>query len=177
MDPAWREGIRVARRLALAHHPLCRYFDADVFGVRIRVCSGCAVAVPALIVGVLAGVWLLTRANAQPWPLAAASLLLGLPQLSTYVHRGSRLYRAMAKAVGGVGLGGFLIAAWLLPIHTAWRLAGFAALAAAFLALQGLRMRAIRRTCQQCPWRADWDQCPGFRSDARWRDPPWVHRT
>ena len=160
MDPATRAQLVVGARVALAHHPLCSYFEHDVIRIgRARVCSGCALALPALLLGVLAA-WL--ARGLDPFALGAIGLACGAPQLLSYGARRGRLARGATKLVGGFGLGLFLVALWLLPLPLAWRVAGAALLGLSFVALQLVRMRAIWRTCQACPWRARWDECPGF---------------
>ena len=173
MHPETRTAIRAALRLAIEHHPLCGEFRADRFHWgRFRVCSGCAVAFPALIVGQAVAVLALFGHWAGPWPLLAASLVLGLPQLTTYLHRGGRVWRAAVKLLGGVGLGTALVAGFFVPVPWAWKWAALALLMLAFAALQALRLRSMLRTCDACPWKRAWHICPGFSPWAELRAAP-----
>jgi hypothetical protein len=96
--------------------------------------------------------------------LLAAGFAMGIPQLASYGWRGSRLERAGVKALGGVGLAGVVVGAltagwplWaLVPTLTAGLLAS--------VGLQAVRMRSILATCDACPFRRDWDSCPGFNA-------------
>jgi hypothetical protein len=155
---------RVAVRLLLEHHPLCKEFAADRIRVAgVAVCSGCLGAAPAALAGLALGVVAVVR-GVPIAPLLAASLTLGLPQLTTYLHRGGRGWRFAAKAVGGLGLGAAIASALALPVARGWLVAAAVALALAFAALQGVRVRSILATCDACPYRRDWDACPGFRA-------------
>ena len=179
MEPApttWRAAAGTAVGLFLQHHPLCDWFRDDRFGKgRVRVCSGCAVAVPTMLLGIGTGGLLVIMLWWPALPLLAASLVGGLPQLLTYRRRMGRLARAAAKGVGGFGLG-MASAAWLfLPAPWDLKAAGAAAVGLAFIGLQALRARSILRTCRACPWAMDWDRCPGFRAatpeDVAWGEP------
>ena len=162
-----RAEARVAVRLLLQHHPLCHYFAADRLRVgALAVCSGCAAAIPTALVGVALGFALVVR-GVPAWPVVTAALVLGLPHLSTYLHRGGRAWRFAAKAMGGLGLGTLVGSAWMLPIARPWLWGGSAAMMAAFAALQALRLRAILRTCDACPYARDWGRCPGFLAQPR----------
>jgi hypothetical protein len=161
MDPAWRAGIRVGLRLSLAHHPLCHVFEEDTVGRRVRVCSGCAAAAPAFLLGAVA-VALLLRMGAAPLALVAAGLVMGLPQLSSYLWRGGPLHRFAVKALGGLGWGLVVVAGLAAPAPLAAKVFGLALVAVAFAALQGWRALKIVATCRACPWKMDWDACPGF---------------
>lgn len=172
----WRASARVAVRLMLEHHPLCREFRADRFQATraMAFCSGCALAVPGVLVGLVAGCVALLPGRVDAWPLLAAGFALGAPQGLTYLVRFSRPVRAAIKALGGSGMG-LVAASWLfLPAPWSWRLVAACALAAVFGVLQAVRIRSILRTCRACPWAMDWDRCPGFRAttpeDVAWGD-------
>lgn len=163
----------VAVRLLLQHHPLCHWFAADRIHVAgVALCSGCVAAAPAAGLGLAVGLALAIRDPASAPALVAGGLTLGLPQLTTYLHRGGRAWRFAAKALGGTGLGAVLGAALFLPVSNGWLLAGAAGLALAFTALQALRLRSILATCDACPYARDWDACPGFRPAGRAPPPP-----
>lgn len=165
MDATWRASGQAALALALQHHPLCGNFRADRFRLgRAAVCSGCAMALPGVLAGLALGTWMVLGLWWGPWPILAAGFTLGAPQALTYVWRFGRPVRAAVKALGGLGLG-LAVAAWLF-LDAPWsaRITGAILLTLAFVALQAVRMRSILRTCRACPWRMDWDNCPGFRT-------------
>ncbi|MFO1532460.1 MAG: hypothetical protein ABR562_01985 [Thermoplasmatota archaeon] len=150
--------------MAAQHHPLCDWFASDRFrlGSRFAVCSGCAMMLPGLFLG-LVGAALLLRRGVGAWPLLATGLVLGAPQLVTYVVRLGRPARAAIKLLGGIGLGAVTAAWFLLPVSLAWRWGGAGAFSLVLVGMQMLRLRSILRTCKACPWAMDWENCPGFR--------------
>lgn len=156
--------VRVAIRLLLEHHPLCSVFASDRIRIAgIALCSGCLAAGPtalAAFVGAIALV--LTGVSATA--LFAAGGLLGLPQLTTYLHRGTRPWRFAVKLLGGTGIGVVAGAAWFLPVPRWVLLVGATVLVLVFAALQAVRVRKILRTCDACSYRRDWDRCPGFNA-------------
>lgn len=162
MTPLARRSVRLGLHLGLAHHPLCTEFRTDVVRLgRLHACSGCLATWPAFAVAFPLA--LLARLDGAPaWSLLAAGLVLGLPQMASYRWRLSRLERAAAKAVGGVGLAlalaGALAAGWPAVALVAVLALGMLA----SLALQVVRFRSILATCDACPFKRDWETCPGF---------------
>lgn len=173
MDATWRNGWSTAVRLALQHHPLCHQFRADRFETASgrAVCSGCAMAFPGVVAGLVGSVCLMVLAWWPAWPLLAAGLVLGAPQGATYLVRFDRPTRAAIKGLGGLGLGIVAGAWWLADLATTWKVVGAAGIALVFGLLQAIRLRAILKVCRRCPWNADWDRCPGFRVPSTWQDP------
>lgn len=164
-----RSHLLVALRLSLAHHPLCHHFSSDRFG---PVCSGCALFVPAFATTMpIAVAALLAGADSTAMFLAGA--VLGLPQLAGMRLRWGRPARAAVKLLGGVGVATANVGLVMLPVPLPVKLALLALELAAFAGILALRMRSILATCHACPWRRDWEACPGFVPGAR-REPP-VH--
>lgn len=161
-----RANVNVALRLALAHHPLCHWFQADRIQVgRIAVCSGCLATWPAFLI--LAPVAL--RLPVAPALLAATGILLATPQMASYIRRAGRAWRFTAKLLGGVGLALLVAGILRTPVPWSWRLGALAVVVVGFAVLQAIRLRSMLGTCDACPYRRDWESCPGFR--ASWRPP------
>jgi hypothetical protein len=164
VTPLVRRSIRLGLLLGLAHHPLCTEFRDDVVRVgRLHVCSGCVATWPTFLVTLpLALAWHLQGTSALA--MLAAGLALGVPHLASYGWRGSRLERAGVKALGGVGLAGVVVGAltagWPLWVLVVLLAAGLVA----SVGLQAVRMRSILATCDACPFKRDWDSCPGFNA-------------
>ena len=162
MTPLARRSVRLGLHLGLAHHPLCSEFRTDVVRLgRLHVCSGCLATWPVFLLAL--PLTLMARLDgASGWALLWAGLVLGLPQMASYRWRLSRLERAAAKAVGGVGLAmvvtGVLASGWpgvvLVAVLAAGMLASFG--------LQLIRLRSILATCDACPFKREWETCPGF---------------
>lgn len=160
---SWLRQAHVAVELALAHHPLCHYFSSDVARWRnLRFCLGCVAAIPAFVVGLVAA-W---AGIAAGFPAATACMIglsLGVPQAVSYFRRRGRSARVATKIVGGLGLGFLVSGLLLLPASALVIFLAFAVLSLAFLGFQLLRLRKILATCRACPWKMDWENCPGFR--------------
>lgn len=151
--------VRVAFRLALAHHPLCSWFRDDRIG---PVCSGCALFWPAFFAATPAVLVALVRGT-DTLAMLGAAIVLGLPQLLTARWRFGRTARGAIKLLGGVAVAIAIPTLWFLPFSLGIRIALNAAMVAAFGLLIVVRMRSILRTCDACPWQRDWERCPGFR--------------
>jgi hypothetical protein len=162
---SWQYGIRLALQLLTAHHPLCTWFKDDHYRwLGRRWCRGCVAALPTLLLGIVLAALFILQTGTHPYLLAATGLLLGVPHGTTYLKRFTKNYRAFAKLTGGLGLGLLVCAILLSPQPTGIRLTILGGLGACFLLLQGLRMRRMLKTCDQCPWQRNWAQCPGFEA-------------
>ena len=165
-------SVRVAWRLARAHHPLCRHFRSDVFRrAGGPWCRGCVLTWPLFLLTLFAAPPLVLFTPLAPWQAVGVGFAMGVPQGMTFLRRFHAPARAYAKAVGGVGLGLVVGAGLLLPVPAAWKIAAAVGLLLAFAALLALRMRSILRTCDACVWRRDWGRCPGFTEPHAWREP------
>ncbi len=161
----WSYGIRLALRLATAHHPLCSWFQSDryhLFGASF--CRGCTATIPLFALGIIAFPFAIHFFPAGVIPLAALALALGIPHGTTYLHRFSPAYRATAKLLGGFGLGLLIPAILFVPVPLAYRILVLAGLGVAFLLLQAVRMKRMLAVCDACPWQRDWNRCPGFEA-------------
>jgi hypothetical protein len=128
---------------------------------RLHVCSGCLATWPAFLLAI--PVALMVRMDgASAGALLSSGLVLGLPQMASYGWRLSRLERAAAKAVGGIGLAlvvtGVLASGWPVLVLVAAVALGMLA----SLGLQAIRLRSILAVCDACPFKRDWETCPGF---------------
>lgn len=151
-----------AVRFALAHHPLCSTHRTHVVLLAGRpFCAGCVAFFPALLAAAPVAAWL---AVLFPWwhVLGAGAALATVQFLSLL----QAVRRPWAKAVVKVAVGcaAALVVAgtWAAPWPVAGRLATMLALMAIAGAVQLLRLRGLRRTCEACPWAKDWARCPGF---------------
>lgn len=161
----WTYGVRLALRLATAHHPLCAWFQSDRYHLFGRsFCRGCTAAVPLFALGIITFITAIHFFPAGVAPLAVIGLSLGIPHGTTYLHRFAPAYRAGAKLLGGFGLGLLIPGILLAPVPLTYRIIVLAGLGVAFLLLQGLRMKRMLAICDACPWQRDWNRCPGFQA-------------
>lgn len=164
MSPPGRP-VRAGLLLAVAHHPVCTSFRHDVVRLGgLPVCAGCLATWPAFLLALpLAAQARLDGAPALA--LLAVGFTLAVPQMTAYLRRPgpgrSRGGRAVAKVLGGAGLGvalaAVLTSGW--PLWAAAAAIGAGVLATA--ALQAVRFRRLLATCDACPYRRDWEACPG----------------
>jgi hypothetical protein len=152
-------------RFALAHHPTCSLFARDViavhgFGRKAPLCAGCVAFWPALLLGfpLLVGF-----ASLPWWVLFAGGATLALVQLASYAglsaSRGAKLaVKALVGLAGASMVAGLVQAPWPLVA----RILAILALIIVAGAMQTLRLRKIVATCDECPWKRDWQHCPGF---------------
>lgn len=163
MQDDWRSAFRLSVRLVTAHHPLCGHFRSDRWMLgAVPLCRGCVLMWPAAAVGLATGALALGMLGVNPVALGAAAFIAGLPQASTYLRRWPDGMRAAAKVVGGLGLGILAAAIASLPAPLTVRLAGFAVLLLGAALGLVLRMLSMLGICRRCPWRMDWERCPGF---------------
>jgi hypothetical protein len=160
----WRD----VGRFAAAHHPTCSTFRSHVVVFRRRgrtgvpACAGCVAFWPALLLGAVAANVALARGT--PWEaVLALGVALAAVQGASYAglvrSRGARLW---TKALFGLGAAAAVAAVLAAPWAPAARVGVLAAAGTGTMALHTLRLRALRATCQACPWRQDWGACPGF---------------
>lgn len=157
--------VRAGLLLSLAHHPVCSSFSQDVVRIAgLPVCAGCLATWPAFLAALPLAV--LARLDGAPaLALLALGATLALPQMTAYLRgrgRRSRAERTVAKVLGGAGLGTALAAV----LTSGWPL-GLAAAAiglgvAVTGGLQLLRLRTVLATCDACPYKRDWEACPGM---------------
>jgi hypothetical protein len=156
--------VRTGLLLSMAHHPLCTRFRHDVVRLAgLPVCSGCLATWPVFLL--LLPVAVQARLHGAPaLALLAVGVVLALPQVTAYRRRGRRSTsaRTSAKVLGGAGLAaalaGALTAGW--PLFAVVAAIGTGVLATA--ALQAVRLRGMLATCDACPYRRDWEACPGM---------------
>ena len=152
------------RPLRLAHHPLCSTYRTDVLKVGSHyLCLGCSVAYPLALI--LVALYLLVPGvNAFPM---VAWLTLGLmggsiQLLSLKGYTRTKATKIMVKLGLGLGLGAMTLFVFNLPGPIWYRMIVFV------ICLQGLslmgaqREKVINGTCRECPYRGNWENCPGF---------------
>lgn len=165
-----REILRFRALLpfALAHHPTCSAFREDVLVVRVGrrralLCVGCAAFWPAVLVGVPATLLLMSAAPLAWWVPLPVATALGFAQLLSYAGWTTTRRRKVAvKLALGSGAAAALSSIALAPVPLAARAAGIALLGVAALGAQMLRLPRLLAICDACPWRRQWDRCPGF---------------
>ena len=155
--------VRAGFLLAIAHHPVCTRFRHDVVRLGgLPVCAGCLATWPSFLVALPLAIQ--ARLDGAPaLALLAVGVALAVPQMTAYARpRQSRAQRAAAKVLGGaalaVALAAVLTSGW--PLWAAVTAIGAGVLATA--ALQAVRLRGMLAACDACPYRRDWEACPGF---------------
>lgn len=152
---------RSIARLLLAHHPRCYPYRNDVYRLgRLELCMGCFTAYPIAI----ALVSLLLYFHPGPWwAWGAAGILAGsLQSLAIVGWTRSRARKFAVKTALGAGLAGtvyaLVVAPWALWLQLSV-FGGLVALAGVAMLPRGLQMK---KTCDSCFYKADWERCPGM---------------
>jgi hypothetical protein len=170
MPNPWSDGARLAWRLLFSHHPLCSRFRSDTFLLGgVRVCSGCLLTWPAFLL-FFAG-FVFVGSPFSPETAIVVGLSIGLLQVLSATVVRARWFSRMAKVLGAPALAlvvwGIL---WLrLPLPSLALV--IAAGTAGFAALIVIRMRCMLAVCQACPYKMDWEICPGFLGHGRAPEP------
>ena len=169
--PATRRVLRNALRLTLSHHPLCDRFPSDTWRIAgVAICIGCLTVWPSAAAGAWAAWNRLLPGEA--WLQLGGALAAGVPYVALSACGTRSVWRHAAKPAAGLGLGVAAVAALRLGLPPAGLAALLAGASAAAILLLLLRGRRILATCRACPWRMDWEACPGMVAhDGRWRDP------
>lgn len=156
-----RINLGTVGRLVLAHHPRCYPYRNDVYRLgRLELCMGCFTAYPIA----LALVSLLLYFHPGPWwAWGAAGILCGLLQsLAIVGWTRSRARKLAVKTALGAGLAGtvygLIMAPWALWLQLSV-FGGLVALAGVAMLPRGLQMK---KTCDTCFYKADWERCPGM---------------
>jgi len=159
---------RAVLRFGLAHHPTCSVFAGDLVVARLGrfrtpVCIGCATFWPTFLVAVPLLFLLASRAAVPWWAFLGGGVVLSAVQTFSYMRLARRRpARIAVKMVLAVGVASVACALVLAPAPAAVRVGVGLVLFAGYGALQTLRVRNIFATCDACPWRRDWQRCPGF---------------
>ena len=147
----------------LSHHPLCSSFKDDLIIIKgWKLCLGCTISYP-ITLGILLGSPWLFYGNWDTIKLLEWGIPLGLMQiLSTFGLTKFRLVKVIIKISLGIGTGLTTIA--ILTLHLPWSLKILIFICCIQIASipAGLRTRNIRKKCIKCPYKAQWNSCPGY---------------
>lgn len=159
---------RALLRFALAHHPTCTMFAADLRVARFRslrtpLCVGCTVFWPSFLLGLPLVLWVAAEAALSWWTLLVSGCALATVQFLSFTSfTASRSAKSSVKGVLGVAGAIVIACVALAPWPGLARLAFGIALVLVAGAVQTLRFKKIFKTCAQCPWQKEWQFCPGF---------------
>lgn len=156
--------------MSLAHHPECETFDKHVFkiGKKLRICRGCTLSYPPLYGLVLVFIfWPAAREFflakgfliANLWWFTIGFLLLGVSGLLL------RKYSLFINDIYKFSRGAFsgLLAIIVLSQHWGFKIGAGIAFMAGMAYLSIHRGKDMERTCEECEWNANYDECPGWR--------------
>jgi hypothetical protein len=156
--------------LAFSHHPDCKPYRNDVIRIgKIRLCRGCTISFT--IAGVMILLYLLSRDvrimfdRMGPEILLPAGVILGMFQvLRAFVRRMGIPMKTLIKIALGVSIS--LIAIGVIELDlsrsmTGWALFGLFILYGLFGA--PLRFYYMKKTCEECEYKADLGECEGLK--------------
>ncbi len=155
--------------MTLAHHPECETFNDHVFKIgKIRLCRGCTLSYPPLYATVLIFIfWLDARSFLTATGLwipnlwwftigfgVTGALALLLRKYSLFIND---IYKFSRGAFAG-----FLIAV-IFSQHWTFKIAAGVLLIGAMVLLSLHRGKDMEKTCEECEWKANYDECPGWK--------------
>jgi hypothetical protein len=157
------------RSFFLSHHPDCKDFDSDVirFGT-LRLCRGCTIGYGLALVLFLLFILIpsindLFRQRDTLVLGLLGVILAGTQLLRVLVQINSRAFKTLQKAAFGTGL--FLLASSLI-LYDAPLATKIIILLISLVIVGGILSLArpyyILKTCKECSWHQNWDDCPGF---------------
>jgi len=146
----------------LSHHPICDEFDDDYYHVGDkRLCVGCFTAYPIAISIII--LWRLGFIRIETYLAFLMGLLIGSLQFLSLTRVSEiKIGKISIKVLLGIGIGFFTIGIFslsqplilrVLLFFICMNIAGF---------FSFLRMKKIKKTCEECKYEKDWDNCPGF---------------
>ncbi len=160
-----KEAFRLfwsARDYVLSHHPDCKEYEEDCYQVgKKRLCIGCFTAYPvALTILIL---WIFNLIEVTYSGGLMIGFIFGMIQLFSLTGLSDiRKVKILIKVCLGIGIGFFTIGIFSLPLLFILRLLLFLICLNIVGFFSFLRMRKIKKICNQCEHERDWENCPGF---------------
>lgn len=160
----WRAVVR----FGLAHHPTCSEFAPDVVVAKlgrrsVPLCRGCIVFWPLLAAFVPILLAVASKDGVDWWLFCLIGAALGATQVASYTSATRRpAAKVLVKVAFAIGTAAFMTGLVLAPGPPALRIGVGLVLALVAAAVQSLRFRKIAAQCARCPWKKDWQFCPGF---------------
>ena len=149
----------------LSHHPLCSSFDDHVYKVgKRRFCVGCFTLYPTLII-LLLTFGFLQITNTQTLMIffgiglgLMASILLNLLGLTE--KRGVKI---LSKILLGASFAFLLYSVFVSPLLLVLKILFYFAVSSFMGAISLYRIRSLEKTCKECEFDLDHDDCDGFK--------------
>ena len=159
----WLKKLKEIDAPFFAHHPLCTSFSHDLLQIRgWKLCLGCAISYPLAIAVLIGSLWY-PYGDWGWYELAIWGIPLGLVQLTSTVGLTKwRSLKIVVKIILGIGIGLSTLAILKLPFPFPMRMLALIFCAQLASIPAGLRSRNIRKKCEECPYKARWDCCPGY---------------
>ena len=159
----WLRILKASGPLLISHHPDCARFKDHTFKIGDhRVCLGCSVIYPTIIV-VLIVSYFFKGAHPVPreWYLLPTGLVLTSLKLVTI---NSRVLKIFMNILVGLGISFSLIGIFALPFETYVRITILIIFFLMTGLIAGYRFEKKIKICdRECEYRRDWSRCPGLR--------------
>jgi hypothetical protein len=158
--------LKAIKPMALSHHPVCGHFDDHVFILgNKKLCLGCFIGYPIalitlILIFILRSVFIITPEFLYTVGFyLCCSYLLSIIKLTKF-----KPIKIFSKALIGVGTG-FIITSFLISTGPLWLrilfIVIFFQITTTIVNIK--RSYDIHKTCQQCEFKEDWDECPGMK--------------
>ncbi len=159
----WLKKLKTFDAPFLSHHPLCSTFKQDLLQVRgWKLCLGCAISYPLAISIMIGSLWY-PYGDWEWYELAIWGIPLGLVQLTSTIGLTKwRSLKIVVKIILGIGIGLTVLAVLKLPFPLPIRTLVLISCAQLASIPAALRSKNIKKKCEECPYEARWDCCPGY---------------
>ncbi|MBD3191192.1 MAG: hypothetical protein GF308_11130 [Candidatus Heimdallarchaeota archaeon] len=151
-----------------SHHPICEPFEDHVYKIgRLRICRGCILSYPPLYATVLIFIlWPASRAFFVTTSFYLENLWwfvisFGITAIvSRLLGRFHILIKDFSKFTRGAWAGFLFLV--ILTQHLAFKIGAGLMIFGGMMYLSANRAKDMQQTCHECPWQAQYEECPGW---------------
>lgn len=151
-----------------SHHPICEPFEDHVYKIgRLRLCRGCILSYPPLYAIVLIFMfWPASRTffvttNYYLENLWWFIISFGIAAIvSRFLGRFHILIKDFSKFTRGAWAGFLFLV--ILTQHWAFKVGAALIIFGGMAYLSANRAKDMQQTCHECPWQAQYEECPGW---------------
>ena len=151
--------------ILLSHHPNCDHFSKHVYHVgKRRLCIGCFTFYPSIVITILFTLLFIDLNSYNLIIIFNLSYIFMLPVILNFLKLTKfRVLKIFSKVSLGIGIGLYLIAIFGLPFHILIKIFTILEINIFVGVIAYIRSNHIKKECEACDYRGDWDSCPGMK--------------